>query len=129
MTKYLIIGVGGFVGANARYVIGGWVQHRLGASFPYGTLVVNATGCFAIGAFAAFALRYPWSEESRLLLTIGFLGAYTTFSTFSYETLQLIAEGDRIWAAAANVIGSVTAGLLAAYLGTVSARLLMSIRI
>ena len=125
LTKFLIIGLGGFIGANARYVVGGWVQSRMGASFPYGTFVINVTGCFILGIFATLALRFAWNDYWRLLIAIGFVGAYTTFSTFEYETLGLLAEGGQYLSAAINIIGSVTIGLFAAYLGVVAARILM----
>jgi len=125
VLRYLVVGIGGFIGANARYLIGGWVQERWGPSFPYGTLAVNVSGCFLLGAFATLALRLTWSDHWRLFVAIGFVGAYTTFSTFEYETLRLIAEGARLRAAAANVLVSVVAGLIAAYIGVVAARLIL----
>lgn len=128
LTKYLAVGLGGFLGANARYIVGGWVQQRLGPGFPYGTLIVNVSGCFVLGLFATLAMRATWGEQWRLLVAIGFVGAYTTFSTFEYETLQLIAEGARWRAAAANVLGSVAAGFGAVYLGVVAARALLRLR-
>lgn len=128
MMKYLMVGMGGFMGANARYIVDGWVQNRVGPGFPYGTFVVNVTGCFLIGAFATLALRLAWSDEWRLLVAIGFIGAYTTFSTVEYETLRMLVEGARWGSAALNVAGSAIAGLFAAYLGVVAARLLMSVR-
>jgi CrcB protein len=124
LTKFLVIGLGGFIGANARYVVGGWVQSRMGTSFPYGTFVINVTGCFILGLFATLALKYTWSDYWRLLIAIGFVGAYTTFSTFEYETLGLLAYGGRYLDAAVNLIASVTIGLFAAYLGVVAARIL-----
>src|SRR5881227_2383593 len=127
-TKLLIVGLGGFVGANARYLLGGWLQQKAGPGFPYGTLAINVAGSFVLGLFVTVAMRLLWSEEWRLLVAIGFLGAFTTFSTFSYETLQLIAEGRRYGAAAANVAGSLILALAGCYLGIVAARLLMSVR-
>ena len=125
LTKCLIVGLGGSTGAIARYLLGGWVQERYGTSFPYGTLIINVSGSFILGLFATLAIRYAWSDHWRLLIAIGFVGAYTTFSTFEYETIQLIAEGSRYRAAAINLAGSVAAGFAAAYLGVVAARLLM----
>jgi CrcB protein len=125
LSKYLVVGLGGFIGANTRYIVGGWVQQRLGTGFPYGTFVINVSGCFILGLFATLALRFPWSDYWRLLIAIGFVGAYTTFSTFEYETLRLISEGNRLGAAAVNILGSVAAGFFAAYLGVVTARLLL----
>jgi len=124
-VKYLVVGLGGFIGANARYLIGGWVQQRWGPSFPLGTFVVNVTGSFILGLFATLALHLTWSEQWRLFIAIGFVGAYTTFSTFEYETLQLIAEGRQYRAAALNILGSVIVGLFAVYLGVVTARALI----
>jgi fluoride exporter len=126
-TRLLIVGAGGALGAIARYLIGGWAQERWGPSFPTGTFVVNITGCFVLGLFATLALRFAWSDEWRLFIAIGFIGAYTTFSTFEYESLQLIAEGARYRAAAINVLGSVITGLFAAYMGIVAARLLLTL--
>lgn len=127
LEKYLVVALGGSFGAVARYALGGWVQTRLGTDFPYGTLVVNLTGCFLLGLFAVLALNLAWSEQWRSFVAIGFLGAYTTFSTFSYETLQLLAQGDRgraFW----NTAGSVGLGLLAGYLGIAAARWILSFR-
>jgi CrcB protein len=129
LAKYLVVGAGGFIGANARYMIGGWVQRKMGASFPYGTFLINVSGSFILGLFATLALRYAWSDYWRLLIAIGFVGAYTMFSRFEYETIQLIAEGGRYRAAALNLIGSVIVGFVAAYLGVVIARLLMRGRV
>lgn len=120
-----IVGVGGFAGAIVRYLLGGWAQQKWGPSFPLGTLIINVTGSFALGVFATLSLRLVWNENWRLLIAIGFLGAYTTFSTFAFESLQLIAEGARYGSAAANILLSIVAGLLAAYLGIVVGRLLL----
>lgn len=126
--KLVIVGAGGALGAIARYLVGGWVQERWGPSFPAGTFAVNITGCFILGVFATLAMRAAWSDEWRMFVAIGFVGAYTTFSTFEYETLRLLAEGSRYRAAAINVLGSVVTGLGAAYLGVVAARLLLAAR-
>ncbi|MCS6777770.1 MAG: fluoride efflux transporter CrcB [Chloroherpetonaceae bacterium] len=128
LHKCLIVGLGGFFGANARYLLGVWAGQRWGTDFPYGTLIINITGCFLLGLFATLALRFVWSDQWRLLIAIGFLGAYTTFSTFEYETLQLVAEGS--WARAlANVLISVSVGFLAAYLGVALGRLGATVRL
>ncbi len=123
MSRYLVVGIGGFIGANARYIVSGWVQQKWGASFPYGTFIINVTGCFILGIFATLTQYFLWHENWRLLVAIGFVGAYTTFSTFEYETLQLVAQGT--WPRAAlNIIGSVLCGFAAAQLGVITARLL-----
>jgi fluoride exporter len=122
-VKYLVVGIGGFLGANARYIIGVWAAEKWGTSFPYGTFIINVTGCFILGLFAALALRFAWSDNWRLLIGIGFVGAYTTFSTFEYESLQLVSQGS-LWRAGLNVLGSVIIGFFAAFLGVAAARLL-----
>lgn len=123
-TRYLVVGLGGFLGANARYVLGSWVGQKWGTAFPYGTFVINVTGCFILGLFQTLALHFAWSDSWRLLIAVGFVGAYTTFSTFEYETLQLAADG--VWPRVmGNILGSVLLGFLAAYVGVVMARLLM----
>lgn len=92
MTKLLLIGMGGFVGAVLRYAVGGVVQNlSKSIAFPYGTIVVNAIGCFLIGGLAYLAeTRSLFSANTRMFLFIGVLGAFTTFSTFANETLELI---------------------------------------
>ncbi len=123
MKVLLLVGVGGFFGAIGRYAIGGGIQ-RAGpvAVFPLGTLAVNVAGCLAIGFLAGAAdLRGVFQPETRALLFIGFLGAFTTFSTFAYETLALARDGDSL-KAAANVLLHVTACLLAVWLGDVLVR-------
>jgi CrcB protein len=122
MLKYLVVGTGGFVGANARYIVGTWVARRWGTAFPYGTFVINISGCFILGLFATLLLRYAWSDEWRLLIAIGFVGAYTTFSTFEFESLQLVADG-ALLRAGLNILGSVICGFAAAYVGVIVARL------
>jgi fluoride exporter len=121
VVKCLVVGIGGFIGANARYLLGMWVQNRWGASFPYGTFVINITGSFILGLFAALTLKYAWNDQWRLLIAVGFVGAYTTFSTFEYESLMLVSEG--AWGRAlVNIFGSVVLGFVAAMLGVFVAR-------
>ena len=121
---YLAISIGAVLGANARYLVGGWVVDRLGAGFPYGTLLINVTGSFLIGVVLTVVTERVLAPAwVRPTLAIGFLGSYTTFSTFSYETLALIGAGS-LAAAAANVVASVGGALIGVYLGTVVARLI-----
>ena len=118
----LAISVGAVLGANARYFVGGWIADRLGTSFPYGTLVINVSGSLIIGFVLTLAAERVVPAWFRPALAIGFLGSYTTFSTFSYETLGLVQAGS--WMAAiVNIGGSVAAALLGVYLGSVLARL------
>jgi CrcB protein len=125
MTKSLLVGFGGFLGSIARYLAGGAV-HRLaeGSVFPFGTLFVNVTGCLAIGFLAALSeARGVLSPEARVFLLIGVLGGYTTFSSFGYETFQLVRGGEML-AAAANVLMQVVVGLGAVWAGAAVARMI-----
>lgn len=123
MKEMLWIGVGGFAGANARYLLGTWIAERLGAGFPYGTFVINITGSFALGLLVALIEGHGLSPVVRLSLAIGFLGAYTTFSTFTFETLRLIENGNALLAVT-NAVGSLGVGLLAGLLGILLGRAL-----
>lgn len=114
---YLWVGLGGFVGANARYALTGLVARRLGSGFPFGTLVVNVSGSLLIGLVLVLIVeRFITDPAWRLLLVVGFLGGYTTFSSYSFEAIILIEQGQ--WGrAAAYVVGSNLLGLLACYGG------------
>ncbi len=103
-----LIALGGALGAVARYGVGSWVQQRLPFSaFPWGTFVINASGSFLLGLLATLlSIRVLHSPNWRPLVTIGFIGAYTTFSTFEYETAQLGSS----WQALMNLVGSVIVG-------------------
>ena len=116
------IAVAGALGALARYAVGGLVADRAHGVFPWGTLVVNVSGSLVLGfLFVLLTERLLPHPTLRIALTVGFLGAYTTFSTFSLETLRLIQDG-AVGIAAMNVFGSVAAGLVAVYLGWVVGR-------
>lgn len=117
MAAVLWVGLGGFLGANARYLLGGWVASRFGAAFPYGTYVINVTGSFILGFFLAFAQDRTWvAPGARLLFAVGFVGAYTTFSTFEYESMRLLQGGEMLLGAT-YLIGSVVTGGVAAIAG------------
>jgi len=117
VDQYLIVGLGGFLGACARYWVSAWAAEKWGASFPYGTLLINLTGSFVLRLFlAATTERVLIDPRWRLLLAIGFLGAYTTFSTYTYESVQLLLTGN--WGSGmANLMSSTLLGLLASVLG------------
>jgi CrcB protein len=117
--------MGGFLGSVLRYGTGGLVHRVAGqALFPWGTLVVNGLGCLAIGFLGGLAeMRGVLTAEARLFLFIGVLGGFTTFSTFGYETIHLMRDGQAGWAAA-NVLAQVALGLAAVWAGDLTARLL-----
>jgi CrcB protein len=118
------IAVAGAIGALARYGLEGFVSRRQSGAFPWGTFVVNVSGAFALGLVFTLATdRWGLAPWLRSAITIGFLGAYTTFSTLSFETYRLAADR-ALGLAAANVLGSCAAGLVAVYLGVVLARAL-----
>ena len=114
--EYLAIGLGGMLGANARYLVGGWVTQRLGLTFPWGTFFINISGSLILGLLMAYLVKYPTHHYPRLFFAIGFLGAYTTFSTFSVESLQLLQNG-RLLLAFSYVVGSAALGILGAWGG------------
>lgn len=123
MGKYIMVGLGGFLGAIARFWLGGYVSTKLGARFPYGTFPINCTGSFFIGfIITLLAERTHWSPNWRYLIPIGFIGAYTTFSTFEYETFRVIQDGELL-IALLNVVLSVVVGFFAVWLGVIAGRL------
>jgi fluoride exporter len=110
---------GGGAGAVARFAAGTAIMQRYAGRFPLGTMVINVTGSFAIGILMTLLTeRLQPHPNWRLLLVVGFLGGYTTFSSFEDETYQAIRQGGQ-WIGAVNVIGSVVFGYLAVWLGTV----------
>ncbi len=122
MINYLIIGVGGFLGAIARYAIGVWIGQKWGRIFPLGTFFINVSGSFFIGLIMSlFTERFMVNPQWRLFLVVGFLGAYTTFSTFEYETGRLIKDGEWL-VATMNVVLSVFVGFVALKIGEVIAK-------
>lgn len=125
MIKILMIGMGGFLGAISRYLVAGLAQKISNSPFfPYGTITVNIIGCFFIGLIAALAHEKGYfSPNVRMLIMVGFLGGFTTFSTFSNETFLLMTDGQFL-AAALNVIASVVLGLFGVWLGYYAANLI-----
>ena len=127
MSKTLLVGAGGFLGSVLRYVLGGLVQSAFGNStFPYGTLVINATGCFLIGLFSQLVeVQGALSPGGRAFLLVGLLGGYTTFSAFGNETANLLRDGQRL-AAGVNIGAQLVLAIFAVWLGRLVAQLIWS---
>ena len=126
LTPYLAISVGGALGANTRYLVASWATAQWGAQFPVATLLINVSGSFVIGLYLTLATeRFTGHPAVRLLVATGFLGAYTTFSTFSVEALRLIESGDAA-AAISDMVASVVLCILAAAIGMFVAHTLLS---
>lgn len=125
MFNVLLVGIGGFIGSLLRYVTSGYVQQwTQSADFPYGTLVVNLVGCFVIGFLSQLAdARGVFSTESRSFVFVGILGGFTTFSSFSNETMNLLRDGETV-PAFANVTAHIVLGLGAVWLGRTVAQLI-----
>jgi CrcB protein len=125
MRVVVAVGAAGFFGSISRYGIEGWVFRRTGGTWPWGTFVVNVTGSLILGILFALLIEgriviAPWLRSA---LTIGLIGAYTTFSTLTLETFRLLEDG-AFAGAMANAFGSLAAGMVAVYLGVVIGRLL-----
>lgn len=117
MPKIAALGAGSLAGGFARYYLAGFIYRLLGTSFPYGTLVVNLIGCFLIGFLATLAEeKFLLEPNARLLLMVGFCGAFTTFSTFMLETANLMKDG-QTFQAFLNLLASVILGFLVFRLG------------
>ena len=130
MTAYLWIGVGGALGSVARYCCSGVAARLFGETFPWGTIIVNVVGCFVIGFFATLTGpdgRVFADTLTRQFVMIGVLGGYTTFSSFSLQTLALVQDGEW-WLAGANIALSVVACLVAVWLGFVLAASINSLK-
>jgi CrcB protein len=122
-VQYVAVAIGAMLGANLRFVVGNWAVDRFGPDFPYGTLIVNVSGAFVIGIVLSFVgERVGINPLWRLFFATGFLGGYTTFSTYAWETLTLVQDGDWV-PALAYVFGSNMFGFFGVWLGAVIARL------
>lgn len=122
MLRLLLVCAGGAVGSGARYLVSTWAARQLGADFPRGTVLVNATGSFLLAL--VFGLRAEaLSPETRLFLGAGIMGGYTTYSSFNYETIALLERG-AAGLAVANVLVTVSACLVAGFLGLAAGRVL-----
>lgn len=110
------VGIGSFLGGILRYLLSQLIQSKVLSTFPFGTLTVNIIGCFLIGIAFGFSERSLFPAEWRLFIVTGFLGGFTTFSSFSNETVALIRDGQS-WHALSYVAGSVIVGLIATFAG------------
>lgn len=122
MQKYFFIALGGSLGAITRYWVGSTVVDRMGTKFPYGTFVINITACLILGFFMVFlGRRTEWNPAWRFLIPVGFIGAYSTFSTFEWETFSNLQAG-AFFVAALYVVLSLFLGLLAVWCGVLLGR-------
>jgi CrcB protein len=120
MQKYLLIALGGALGSVARYWVGSTIATRTGIKFPYGTLVVNLSACFVIGLVLTYlGRRADLNPAWRFLVPVGFIGAYSTFSTYEWETLSTLRSG-AFAIAALYAVGSLVLGLAATWLGAIT---------
>ena len=123
MVNVLLVALGGAIGSAARYLVGAFVANRFGPDFPWGTFIVNVSGSFFIGVILSLVGGGQLPAGARLFLAVGVMGGYTTFSTYSNETLQLV-QGGEVGAAMFNALGQVVAGFIGVYLGVVLGRVL-----
>ena len=122
MSPYLLVFIGGGTGALARYVAGTAIMRRFGGSFPLGTLAINVTGSFLIGLLMTLLTeRYKLDPRWRLAMVVGFLGGYTTFSSFEWETYTAVRAGG-LWTGMLNVVSSIILGYVAVWLGATLAQ-------
>jgi fluoride exporter len=124
MLKMLYIGLAGLLGTVARYGLSGWVDRKMGGGFPVGTLTVNLAGCFLAGfLYQLLEHRFLIDPALRSVILIGFLGGFTTFSSYGVQTFTL-ALGGQFWLASVNVLASNVGGLLLLWIGYISAKAL-----
>ena len=124
MRAILLIGMAGALGAVSRYGVGLWAQKQWGSHFAFGTLVVNVIGCLVLGVILELDSQTDWiNTPVRLFFAVGFLGAFTTFSTFGFETLKYMQQGSH-HLAVLNIASNLVLGLLAIWLGWILARII-----
>ncbi|MGN6543167.1 MAG: fluoride efflux transporter CrcB [Ginsengibacter sp.] len=116
MKIVLLVGLGSFIGGISRYLVTLFVQNKILSTFPYGTMAVNIIGCFLIGTIYALSERGNWNPEWRIFLATGIMGGFTTFSSFSNETVSMLRDAE-YWPAFTYVALSVIIGLAATFAG------------
>src|SRR6185369_14167158 len=124
MPRFFWICLAGAAGTGTRYLIALWAAQRFGSSFPYGTLIVNVTGCFLIALIMPVAIAASWSPTLRSVLTIGYIGGLTTYSSFNYETTRLFQDGVPD-VAALNALVTLVGCFAAGWLGLIASRQLL----
>ena len=124
MERFFWICLAGAAGTGTRYLIALWAAQRFGSAFPYGTLIVNLAGCFAIAAVMHVAVTLSWAPTFRSAITIGFIGGLTTYSGFNYETTRLLEEGST-GSAALNATLTILGAFAAGWLGLVCTKQLL----
>jgi len=126
VRELVVLAIGGALGTVSRYSVGLWAYHNLGAHFAFATLFVNVIGCFLLGLLMELGLNTEAiSRTAHLAMTAGFLGAFTTFSTFGYETIRYVENGS-VNLAVANVLANLGFGMIAAWIGVVAGRALIA---
>lgn len=126
--RVLLVGSGGFLGANLRYWLGGFLQPKLGATFPWETMIINVSGSLVIGLFLGLFSYLKWDPGWRLFLAIGVLGGYTTYSSFAYEAVNLLRSREYV-PALCYIEGSALLSVFGAWAGLVLARLALGGRV
>jgi CrcB protein len=122
MTKYLMVAMGGALGSVLRFWVGGYISNRFPTRFPSGTFIINCTASFLIGfVITVLSEKADWNPNWRYLIPIGFIGGYSTFSTFEYETFRVFQEGELL-ISGLNVVLSVVVGFVSVWLGVITGR-------
>ena len=116
VESMLVVGIGGFIGANVRYLVATWITEKTGQSFPWATILINISGSILLAVFLAWFMNHQPDPRWRILIAVGFFGAYTTFSTYSVETISLLQAGN-FTGAATNILITNILCIVGAWIG------------